>query len=504
MLGLLLVYWLLGLAYVDRAPPVHEDEPWIASTGWNLAVRGRLASSMFAGVDGMDRTYYEFMPLYPVVQSIVFGGAGVGLFQARWVSLMAGALTLALTMALGQRLWGDTIGMLAGLLLLTLCTGAGTLYLPTGILFLDVNRLARYDALVPVFGMTALHLFYSGTRHTAARWYVLAGVASGLAGLAHVYGAFWSFALLLLALFEPRRWRTLGAVALGAFVPWLGYAIFVMRDFSSWEAQLRWNAGRVELASPAWYVQNVLTEGNRYDIGRLLGTSPGAWLASFGLVLALLALIWQSRGLHARAARLVVVPFLAQLALFALLLNKRQNYALTLMPLAALSLAWGLIQLAREIQVPRARQLVRLAVALLVLAVVVETGTRWLYFYPAAANALPYAAIAHRLREAVPPDTRVLGLHSSWFGFEDTDYRDILAWGDPTRDARVERDRVEQFLDSFDPQAVLLDPRLRAYLDSASDEPLPATLLDWMKRHRMRPITQVNATEGTYTLYAPQ
>ena len=40
LLALLLLYWTLSLHQVDVTPPVHEDEPWQASTGWKLATEG--------------------------------------------------------------------------------------------------------------------------------------------------------------------------------------------------------------------------------------------------------------------------------------------------------------------------------------------------------------------------------------------------------------------------------------------------------------------------------
>lgn len=112
-LVLVLVYTLLGLAFLDRLPTAHEDEPWIASTSWSLATRGVFGSPLFKGMDHMDERYYEFMPLYPMVQAVLFWGAGVGLFQARFVSVAAGALTLSLTFAVGRRLFGPAAGILA-------------------------------------------------------------------------------------------------------------------------------------------------------------------------------------------------------------------------------------------------------------------------------------------------------------------------------------------------------------------------------------------------------
>lgn len=112
LLALLLLYWAVSLHHLDVTPPVYEDEPWQASTGWKLATRGVFGSDMFAGYYGMDRRYYGFMPLHPVVLAVMFRAAGVGLFQARLEAVVMGLLTLALTYSLGSRLFRSAMGLL--------------------------------------------------------------------------------------------------------------------------------------------------------------------------------------------------------------------------------------------------------------------------------------------------------------------------------------------------------------------------------------------------------
>ena len=56
---LLLAFWLISLRHLTVAPPVYEDEPWQASTGWKLATAGVFGSDLFAGLYDMDRHYYH-------------------------------------------------------------------------------------------------------------------------------------------------------------------------------------------------------------------------------------------------------------------------------------------------------------------------------------------------------------------------------------------------------------------------------------------------------------
>ncbi|HZQ08164.1 MAG TPA: glycosyltransferase family 39 protein, partial [Anaerolineae bacterium] len=292
---LIAVYWASALTYLDRAPTVHEDEPWIASTSWALATRGIFGSTLFAGMDGMETHYYEFMPLYPLTQAVLFRFAGIGLFQARFVSVAAGALTLSLTYALGRRLFGGTVGVVALSLLVFTRSLASIPALPTGILFFDVNRLARYDAFVPVFGLAALNLFLTARARESVVLFGAAGFVSGMAGLAHLYGAFWGIALGALALWERVHPRARLALTIGFLAPWLVYGLYVWSDLEAWRAQLHWSHGRFELLNPSWYLNNVSSEGLRYDfIGMRLPTRVGAWFSALGMVSVGLILTWRA------------------------------------------------------------------------------------------------------------------------------------------------------------------------------------------------------------------
>src|SRR5262249_14191777 len=64
LVGLLLVYGGVSLRHLTTVPPVYEDEPGQASTGWKLATSGTFGSDLFTGFHGMERRYYGFMPIH--------------------------------------------------------------------------------------------------------------------------------------------------------------------------------------------------------------------------------------------------------------------------------------------------------------------------------------------------------------------------------------------------------------------------------------------------------
>src|SRR6185503_15974412 len=104
-------------------------------------------------------------------------------WQMRFLPVVLGVVTVALSFNLGRRWLGGAAGALAALLLI--CwrwmpagpTGEGS-----GILLLDVARIARYDILTAPLGLAALACFWqAGQMKTMAqRWgYFLAGVLVG-------------------------------------------------------------------------------------------------------------------------------------------------------------------------------------------------------------------------------------------------------------------------------------------------------------------------------------
>ena len=152
---------------------------------------------MFTDFYNMEQRHYWYMPVHPLLLAATFRVTGFGLFQTRLEPVMMGLLILVLTYMLGQRLFGPTIGLLAVAFLLCVRLTGLTRIQVSGILLLDMARIARYDMVVPVFGLASLHAYLSAKRGGAAirlSVYALAGLFAGLAGLSHLYGIFWIIA----------------------------------------------------------------------------------------------------------------------------------------------------------------------------------------------------------------------------------------------------------------------------------------------------------------------
>jgi 4-amino-4-deoxy-L-arabinose transferase-like glycosyltransferase len=502
LVGLLLFFWAVSLTNLTIVPQVYEDEPWQASTGWKLATEGVFGSDMFQGWHSMERRYFGYMPLHPLFLAGIYRVAGLGLFQTRFEPVAMGAVTLALTYSLGRRLWNPTIGLLAvALLLLVRLTGL-TYIQRSGILLVDMARIARYDMVVPVFGLASLHFYLSARRDPLQRplFYGLAGASAGLAGLSHLYGAFWIIVLGLLALWDKVGWLRFAALVAGCALTWLPYLLYVLGDVAAWRGQTREYGPRFDLLNPAWYWSNLVRERHRYGPG--LGPldwqyllRPGFWSALIVLPLSVSALLYRAHSYRDAAARIIVVPIILFPLLFALLLTfKLVNYTVTFIPLVALAAAWGVWALWNHASQAKLRWVQPLLI-LLGLAVAGEGVSRIVALHTDASKATPYATFIAQVRAPLAPGSTVLGLHHYWLGMEEMDYR---AWPVPLwqSDPRFSSPPIalEDALSAIAPDAILIDSRIvEAFVQNGS---IGNTVRRWMAQEGYRAIGIVE--DSTY------
>jgi hypothetical protein len=266
-----------------------------------------------------------------------------------------------------------------------------------------------------------------------------------------------------------------------------------MADLSDWRGQTSIYANRFELLNPRWYLDNLLQEYHRYGPG--LGSFAPGWLARVGLWSMLVALPASLVGLTVRArrgdpaARTLIVPALVFPALFALVIKlKLVNYTLVELPLFALVVAWGAIWLWRSIP------WTRWVIAAVATAVSFEGAWQLGRLEQAAVTATAYPAFIAQVRQTLPPGQRILGLHSYWFGLEDQDYRSFLVplnWAD-------EGLPLDEGLSRVAPDVILLDARLRDYLNSPEVAADRERFYEWLRQHEGRVVGRID--DPTYGL----
>ncbi|MCI0434197.1 MAG: hypothetical protein L0271_11260 [Gemmatimonadetes bacterium] len=505
----------LSLTRLDRFPPVHQDEPWIASPAAQLATTGTYGTPLFAGFHGAERNAFMFPPALPLLESAVFRVAGASVVTMRLPGVLAAIAILVLVAVLGTRAGGPVCAALATALLVLLAP-AGGWNGTSGVPLLDIARVARYDILVPAFGLGALLCFHGGGASVSRIRLFIAGVLAGLATLAHLYGAFWLVGLTLVVLLRPapRRNRAQAVLFLAA-----GFAIalapallWIASAWSDFVGQQQILTERYRVFDPRFLIDNLVREPQRYrpllTRAEPFGWSllrPGFWIAIGGATLVMARLQRSVRNrvkMHEHDVRIeftALVVMLTQLVLFALVVRvKTYSYLISVWPLVALLIA-VLAGRAFAPAAPGGRKgtMVPAALAVLLIAGFVEGGLRIRGWLDRAAAASPYAAVSARIAAEIPTGARILGLHQWWLGLRD---RPFTSWLLPVwqSDPRFTERPIplDQAIERVAPDVVLIDPAMAAWFSEIADpghdqHARYIAWLSWTRRHGFAPIDTV-------------
>jgi 4-amino-4-deoxy-L-arabinose transferase-like glycosyltransferase len=502
MYGLLLVFWGVAFWNLDQFPPIHFDEATILEPGYQLFYEGVYGSDMYTGFFGQERLYLEVPPVMSLLQGASARLLGVGVWQMRYLPVFFGTLTLALTGALAARVIGSTAAVLAvALLIFWQWTPSRLEFLGSGLPLLDVARIARYDILVPVFGLGAFAAWLRAkvSRNGQASDFA-AGVLTGLAGLANVYGAFWMAALGLLTAFEKRgtRLKRLGTLAAGAALPTLAWLAVLAANWNNSLGQFGKHEGRFEVLNPLFYFDNVLNEPHRYFLGvRDPATylRLGFWLVVIALPAALIWLGWRWRNRGDARARWLLVPALVLPALLAVFdSQKRFYYLMVVVPLFAIILAWATVEAFRSRGRAGRWLLGSLAGLLVVQAVIGVTQQQAL-----AQLEIPPGTVFAALRHAVPAEAgTILGAPQFWLALPDRRYRSMVLPFLLAVTTGITPIPYEMAMERIAPEIVLMDPSFEANLTPNYTAPF----WRYMEAHNARVIGEVTGYRGqTVTLY---
>lgn len=489
-LAVLLVYAGLTLHHLDRTPPVHEDEPWIASLAWKVSTEGVFGSDMLRGYYNSDTHHSAFPPLYPLLLAPIFKVAGVGVLQGRLVNAALGAVLLTLLYTLTRRLFDSRTALVSVWLLLTLRLHGVDSFHPTGVLFLDLARISRYDILVAVCGFAALQTFVAAEERHSRALLALAGLLAGLAGVTNSYGVVWVIILFLLAVWNRSGVAAVILILIAGALPWIAFALYIATDLESFWGQTREWTVQTQFLNPAWHLANLLGERHRYSPGLGVPDAPdllrvGLWTAGILGPVGVGILVRRALIGRDRAARLLVLPLLIFPSVFALVVwKKHASYAIAFLPCAVVAVALGIAALMAWLQRQGWVRTARFAAPVLLAAITLEGASRWWILESRGRVDRPYDEFIRLVHAPIPPGSRVLGLQKYWFGMQDVDYRTWLVpfrqvdprlWSPPLSMAAA--------LDLVRPDWILVDKQMRGYLSTATpDDSRAEEILAWMRR----------------------
>ena len=440
--------------------PVSNDEVELIAVAYKLATQGVLGSDMYVGFFGGDQHHFETLPLQHVLDALSFRFFGVGVGQARLISLLAGISVVWSTSWLAFRWYGLLTALICELLLVAWPSNLTAA--SNGLPLLGVSRTARYDVLGLAGVWLAIVLVDLTLRRPRAIHALGAGLCCGLAMLSQFFGAFVLPFALAVWLASRTRLSVVGAWLLGAVLVLAPYAVFATRYLADAAGQLTVFGERGDFARPGFYLENLLSEWTRY--AHLAPTSASTWLLALGTLAGVLMLARR----RTTGDRLV----LGSLAVFAAGLTlldqtKVPLYGVLLVPSVCLVLAAGIAALvvwARQAMRPA---WLRVAAGALALAGLVSVGvdgvTAYRVDWQEASQVTPYLELGEQIRAAVPPGTPVLGPERWWLPLREHDYLSLRSlWFQWAAAARHGDPRFIDWVSHAQPDRVIVNINIRA------------------------------------------
>lgn len=209
----------LGLIYLETVPRFYNDEPWEASLGYNLAYEGSLRHGIIEEWGGMHIHFVQNQVVQPFVLAAMYRLAGFSIFTSRLASLLVSVAAVLGVYGVMRHWLGSRAGLAIGL---------ATIVHPW---FFEIARRVRPDIYAIALAFAALLLYLRVTTGEGRRGAFMAGILSGLAGLAHPTGFVLVSAMAggLAAWQRPTRFaRIVIRVGAGFLIALLPYVVWVL------------------------------------------------------------------------------------------------------------------------------------------------------------------------------------------------------------------------------------------------------------------------------------
>ncbi len=406
-MGLLLSVLAYNCATLGRVPVfLSDDDGAYASAASQFWLTGRPGVPGYRDVVGLGSDVWPFGRTAAAVQGVFLHFVGVSIYAALLPSFLAGGALLAVTAALGRRLWGPETGSLAGLLL----AASGK--------FFEACRWTRPDILLALFFAGSLLLAASAPVGRPHFRLFLAGLMMGVAGDVHLNGFLIAPLPLLfwLLLRSGEKWER--RLAILAFVGggtagavfWLALHYWPHPEFLRHQAALYGGKTHGLRVVELGLIGALKAEGQRY-VDWFWSARGHRHLWEGFCVLAGAVWVFLRDGRAGRALILVWIAFFLVAALF--MSNPFGWYLILIWPLFALTMAR--LFLSFPVRLVARAGLVALFAAYL--------GNLALWGWKARQDVALQARV-EQLRRLIPADAPVLGNGALWFAFWDRDFTD--------------------------------------------------------------------------------
>ena len=439
ILLLLTILWLGSvLPALDYYPMVSGDDVWILSVSYKLWRENVFGSDMFAGFFQADKHYFINLPLHHVEQALLFHVVGVGIWQARLLSVLMTLALVWLVTSWVYRWYGGATAVLTAILFILWRSSLTGIGIP----LLAVGRSGRYDIGAVWWMWVAIVLLVSWRERPSSLKAFGLGMSCGLAALTQFFGAF-SFVLVFLLWLSWHKSQLLVRrdtywLLAGVLLTIAPYLFFIVRHWSDFMGQRIITDGRLNLATLAFYGQNLRREPLRYaHLINLPGNTPAGYQAvsQWFLVLGMAptAAHWWHRWRQSQSASDRII--FASLMVFGLCLLlweqiKAPIYALVLLPTLCIMFAAAAVASLRWLWREGQSEWVKwggTAVFTFLFAILVAEGLgTYAINWQRAQTPNNYQIVSEHLQSAVPTNAHVIGFEQWWWALRDRPT--YLAW----------------------------------------------------------------------------
>lgn len=406
MVALIALALVFSRVTLTQYPINFIDEGWFSNSAWNWIINGVPFDTMHTGA--LDQYGFEWLRRNIVadgVWSLGFLAFGVGFEEARLISWIIGLCVLAATFGMARWLYGLTTALLAVLLL--------AISNP----FLVSSHLARQDILLVLIGLLSFGIGVYALRcerwwaHVTAAFLAAFSINIHQNGVTYVLG----YGVMYLVNYGPWLWRQQGTwlALLGGGIG-VGVFLFlhILPNPDVYFRILGVNLERTHqipilnpISIPISVARELLTT---FDFDKNL---PALIMIAIGASALLIRRRTPDRSLLA-------FIFGSWLGFVLLVGNKTALYAIQLYPFLMIIAAAGSLYWLSQRERPRIRVVAGAALAALILFDVFGAARNFVQY-----REYNYNAITEKLRAAIPPGSRVMGMPNWWFGFIGEDYR---------------------------------------------------------------------------------
>ena len=407
-------FLFLNLVGLNRSPVVWMDEVTLNDPAKELALHGRMVSSVFSGHNGFEEAYYWQPPGQPLVMALVYKVFGFGIWQTRIPGVLFGSGTLVVLYLLATVFFRSHKGALLSAVILGLDPR-----------FIESARSGRMDTQTLFFALLGALLFIvvkqrNYENHDSRRTIFLAGICLGLAGLSHPLAIVWLVSFGVIAILSRERaqlgiFMWVAAIAATPTVLWI-LSVAAAGDLQLLRHQFL-EHGFSRLSVGVVSIGRILEEVLRYAVEYKY--APGLLaLYVFGVTWA-----WMHRDRFRCNPSWFAILFLVPAIFNALFMSKKVGfyflYPVTMLAIVAGEMTSGLWE---GTLVPnRSRITIRLlqSVLILVLANVLVAGILGRYATLAYQwRARDYQPVVRALAEILPYDSIVWGPPDIWYAVE--------------------------------------------------------------------------------------